>query len=50
MAAYELFREAMSDPTHEEHQQLRQWHGSPFNPNETDELAAKRAVASIAIR
>lgn len=40
----------MSDPTHEEHQQLRHWHGGPFDPDDIDELATKRTVAAIAIR
>jgi hypothetical protein len=50
VAGFELFCEAMSDPSHEEHQQLREWYGGPFNLDDTDELAAKGAVASIAIR
>jgi hypothetical protein len=47
---FELFLAAMRDPAHEEHQQLRQWYGSTFDPHDIDELTAKRAVAAIAIR
>ena len=47
---FELFLEAMSNTSHEAHGQLRQWYGGPFDPDDIDELAAKRAVAAIAIR
>jgi hypothetical protein len=47
---FELFLDAMSDPAHEEHQQLRQWYGGAFDPDDIDEPATKRAVAAIAIR
>ena len=47
---FELFLDAMTDPGHEEHQQLRDWYGGSFNPEDIDELAIKRAVAAIAIR
>lgn len=47
---FELFLDAISDPAHEEHQQLRGWYGGPFEPENIDELATKRAVAAIAIR
>lgn len=47
---FELFLEAMSDPTHEQHQQLHRWYGGPFDPEDIDEPAIKRAVAAIAAR
>lgn len=47
---FERFIEAMNDPAHREHQHLRQWHGGPFDRDDLDVLAAKRAVAAIAIR
>jgi hypothetical protein len=50
LPGFALFLEAMSNPSHEEHKQLRQWYGGLFNPDDIDELAAKRAVAAIAIR
>jgi hypothetical protein len=50
LPGFELFIKAMSNPDHEEHQQLRQWYGGPFDPGNIDELVAKRAVAAVAIR
>ncbi len=47
---FELFLDAMSDPSHEEHERLREWHGGTFEPEDIDKLASKRAVAAIAIR
>ena len=47
---FELFLKTLSNPAHEEYQQLRQWYGGLFDPQDIDELAAKRAVAGIAIR
>ncbi|WP_156679329.1 plasmid pRiA4b ORF-3 family protein [Sphingomonas profundi] len=47
---YEMFLEAMGDPTHEEHDRLRDWHGGPYNPDDIDERFTRRAVAAIAIR
>jgi len=47
---FELFVDAMSDPAHEEHKQLRRWHGGTFQPDDIDELATRRAVGAIANR
>ena len=40
LPGYEVFLEAMADPQHPEHDELRQWHGEGFDPNapQTDEL------------
>jgi len=37
---YEEFLEAMADPKHPEHDELKEWHGHSFDPNtpQTDEL------------
>ena len=37
---YEEFLEAMGDPKHPEHAELKAWHGGAFNPNgpDSDEL------------
>ena len=37
---YELFLEAMADPNHPEHDEMTEWYGDTFNPNQppTDEL------------
>lgn len=40
----------MSDPAHEEHSRLLEWHGKPFDPEDIDEPAAERAVAAVAKR
>ncbi len=47
---YENFLEAIADPDHEEHGELRQWYGGPYDPDDIDELITKRRVAAIAIR
>ena len=47
---FELFLDAMADPAHEEHAQLRQWYGGPFDADDIDEKAAKRRIAAIAKR
>jgi hypothetical protein len=33
---YADFIEAMADPTHEEHEQMLEWHGGKFDPDEAD--------------
>jgi hypothetical protein len=33
---YADFLEAMADPTHEEHEQMLEWHGGKFDPDEAD--------------
>ena len=50
LPGFELFLDAMADPAHEEHARLREWHGGPFNADDIDERAARRAVAKIASR
>ena len=50
LSGFELFLDAMRDPAHEEHQQLRQWYGGPFDADDIDELVTKHTVAVIAIR
>lgn len=47
---FEHFLDAMSDPAHPQHQQLRKRCGGLFEPDHIDELATKRAVAAVAIR
>ncbi len=47
---YQNFLEAIADPDHEEHGELRQWYGGPYDPDDIDELITKRRVAAIAIR
>ena len=47
---YENFLEAIADPDHEEHDEVREWYGDPYDPDNIDELITKRRVAAIAIR
>ena len=47
---YENFLDAIADPNHEEHVEVLEWYGGPFDPTTFDELIAKRRVAAIAIR
>ena len=47
---FELFLDAMADPAHEDYAHLRQWYGSPFDPDDIDEPKTERAVADIATR
>lgn len=50
LPGFERFLEAMSDPAHEKHRQLRKWYGDPSDLEDIDELAGKHAVAAIALR
>ena len=47
---YENFLVAITDPDHEEHDEVREWYGDPYDPDNIDELITKRRVAAIAIR
>lgn len=47
---FEMFLDAMADPSHEEHAHLRKWYGGPFNADDIDAEAAKRRIATIAQR
>lgn len=50
LPGFEMFLDAMAEPTHEEHDRLREWYGGPYNPGDIDERFIRRAVAAIAIR
>ena len=47
---FENFLDAIADPNHEEHDEVRQWYGGDYDPDNIDELITKRRVAAIAIR
>lgn len=47
---YENFLDAMADPNHEEHADVLEWYGGPYDHDDIDELITKRRVAAIAIR
>lgn len=51
---FELFLDAIADPKHEQHRELKRWHPRPFDPEHADEdeiltrigkLAKRRALA-----
>lgn len=41
------FKEAMADPSHEEHEHLSEWYGRPFDPEDLDEPRIQRALAHL---
>lgn len=45
---FEMFLEAMADPTHEEHEDLMEWHGDPFDPVDMSVEEIKRGMLRIA--
>ncbi|PVX28906.1 plasmid pRiA4b ORF-3 family protein [Sphingomonas pokkalii] len=50
LPGFEMFLDAMADPSHEEHHRLREWYGGPYNPDDIDERFTRRALAAIANR
>jgi len=51
---FEAFLEAVTDPSHPEHEDATEWHqgcyGKPFDPDEIDERDAKLRIGAIAKR
>jgi len=47
---FELFLEAIADPTHEEHDELMRWYGAPFDPALIDEDLIRARIARLARR
>ncbi|MBS7543040.1 plasmid pRiA4b ORF-3 family protein [Ancylobacter oerskovii] len=47
---FELFLEAIADPSHEEHDELMRWYGAPFDPALIDEDAIHTRIAKLARR
>jgi Plasmid pRiA4b ORF-3-like protein len=45
---YAHFLEAFSDPDHEDHDEMVDWHGPDFDPDAVDEDARRKAVARLA--
>jgi len=50
LPGFEAFLEATADPAHEEHEEVLEWYGGPFDPHDMEELITKRRVAMIANR
>lgn len=47
---YEMFKEAMTNPKHPEHKDLKTWYGGPFDPAKPNEKALKANVTKLAKR
>lgn len=47
---FENFLDAMSDPNHKEHDELRQWYGAKYDPDDINERITKRRITEIASR
>ncbi len=47
---YEQFLEAMNDPKHPEHDDLKSWYGGDFHPNTPDTDELRREVFKLAKR
>jgi hypothetical protein len=47
IGGYMDFLQAMSDPTHEEHEAMWLWSGGPFDPAGFDVNAANRAIRQL---
>lgn len=47
---YEMFKEAMADPKHPEHDDLKAWYGGAFDPAKPNERALKTKVTKLAKR
>ena len=45
---YGMFIQAMFDPRHPEHKNLKEWYGGPFNPDEPNKKALISNVAKLA--
>ena len=45
---YEMFTEAMANPKHPEHKDLKTWYGGKFDPGEPDEKILTANVAKLA--
>lgn len=47
---FEIFLEAVSDPTHEQHEELKRWHGRPFDPRHVPEDEILNGIEKLARR
>ena len=45
---FEMFLEAMADPNHEEHENLIDWYGQPFDPNDIEPEIVKIQMNRLA--
>lgn len=47
---FDNFLEAIGDPGHPEHAELREWYGGPFDPGDADEPTIRKRLGKIAAR
>lgn len=47
---YDHFLEVMADPGHEEHEELLEWHGGPFDPQDAEPERITRDFERLAKR
>jgi len=47
VSGYEELREALADPTHPEHEHLREWAGAGFEPDECDQVAVSKRLRKV---
>lgn len=47
---FELFLDAISDPMHEQHEELKRWHGRPFDPRRVPEDEILNGIEKLARR
>jgi hypothetical protein len=47
---YAGFLEAVTDPAHEEHDQMLTWYGRPYDPDDINERRVRRVIESFAVR
>jgi hypothetical protein len=45
---YAEFCQAIADPKHEQHEEMREWHGPGFDPSKVDEAAIRRRLEELA--
>lgn len=50
ISGFELFLEAMEDPRHEEHEEIKRWYGAAFEPELANEEEIRARIAKLARR
>jgi hypothetical protein len=50
ISGFEEFLEAMADSDHEQHDQMLEWHGKPFDPEDIDERRLHLIIKNFAAR
>ena len=50
IGGFEAFLEAIADPEHEDHMQMLDWYGKPFDPQDIDERHVRMIIEDFAAR